>query len=113
MGFVASVKVLTSGVVWQLTGSAGAAQSIVDAVGGDSEDSSTIAGMLLTRAGDKAVRPVAEAIRSEQAKPELIDVLAGIGSEAARAELEALADSDHDLAEAAQEALNYLDPPAG
>jgi hypothetical protein len=74
--------------------------------------------MLLVRAGDRSVPVVTEAILSGRGSPALIDVLASIGSEAARDALVRVSRAaapavDPVVAAAAAEALRTLDQVQG
>lgn len=82
MGAIATTRVFAAAALWRV-GVTGAGRSIVEAVATGDEDTATAAGMLLTRAGDRSVPLVAEAIDAGASNPVLVDVLAGIGSEAA------------------------------
>jgi hypothetical protein len=81
---IASAWLLAVGAVWLLTGATAAGRALTRAITDGGEDERTLAGMLLVRAGDRSVPVVAEAILSGRGSTALIDVLASIGSEAAR-----------------------------
>lgn len=92
MGAASTARVFAAAALWRL-GMAGAGRSIVDAAATGDEDTSTAAGMLLTRAGDRAVPLVADALEAGSTSLVLVDVLAGIGTDAALHELRSLAAS--------------------
>jgi len=115
---IASAWLLAVGAVWLLTGAAAAGRALTRAIA-DGEDERTLAGMLLVRAGDRSVPVVTEAILSGRGSTALIDVLASIGSQAARDALvrvsraAAPAAVDPGVAVAAAEALRTLDQVQG
>lgn len=112
MGAASSAKVLATGSAWRLTGRAAAGRRLVRAVNRavdrDSEDDGTIAAMFLTRAGDRSLPLIREGLAAQAPSPALVDVLAGIGTDGARAELRVVAEGGGDLAGAAREALRTL-----
>jgi hypothetical protein len=115
---VASAWLLAVGAVWLLTGATAAGRALTRAITDGGEDERTLAGMLLVRAGDRSVPVVAEAILSGRGSTALIDVLASIGSEAARDALVRVSRAaapavDPAVAAAAAEALRTLDQVQG
>ena len=118
MAAIASAWLLAVGAVWLLTGAAAAGRALTRAITDGGEDERTLAGMLLVRAGDRSVPVVAEAILSGRGSTALIDVLASIGSEAARDALVRVSRAappavDPAVAAAAAEALRTLDQVQG
>lgn len=114
MSAASSAGLLAVGATWQLTGLAAAGNALVRAAttGGDTER--TLAGMLLVRAGDRSVPLLTEAVRAGPAAVDLVDVLASIGTDEARAALVGIARASPpavatDTAEAAGAALRTLD----
>jgi hypothetical protein len=115
---IASAWLLAVGAVWLLTGATAAGRALTRAITDGGEDERTLAGMLLVRAGDRSVPVVAEAILSGRGSTALIDVLASIGSEAARDALVRVSRAaapavDPAVAAAAAEALRTLDQVQG
>jgi len=115
---VASAWLLAVGAVWLLTGATAAGRALTRAITDGGEDERTLAGMLLVRAGDRSVPVVTEAILSGRGSTALIDVLASIGSEAARDALVRVSRAaapavDPAVAAAAAEALRTLDQVQG
>jgi hypothetical protein len=109
----ASAWILAVGAIWLLTGAAAAGRALTRAVTDGGEDERTLAGMLLVRAGDRSVPVVTEAILSGRGSTALIDVLASIGSQAARDALVRVSRAaapavDPVVAAAAAEALRTL-----
>jgi len=115
---MASARILVVGVIWLLTGAAAAGRALTRAITDGGENERTLAGMLLVRAGDRSVPVVTEAILSGRGSPALIEVLASIGSEAARDALVRVSRAaapavDPAVAAAAAEALRTLDQVQG
>jgi hypothetical protein len=101
---------LATGSAWRVTRSAAAGRSLVSAVNDGGEDEQTIAAMFLTNAGDRAVPLVREGLAADAPSPTLVDILGSIGTDAARVELQRVAESGSpDLAEAARQTLLTLD----
>ena len=118
MAATASAWLLAVGAIWLLTGAAAAGRALTRAVIDGGEDERTLAGMLLVRAGDRSVPVVTEAILSGRGSTALIDVLASIGSQAARDALVRVSRAappavDPAVAAAAAEALRTLDQVQG
>jgi hypothetical protein len=115
---IASAWLLAVGVVWLLTGAAAAGRALTRAITDCDESERTLAGMLLVRAGDRAVPVVTEAILSGRGSTALIDVLASIGSPAAHDALVHVSRAaapavDPVVAAAAAQALRTLDQVQG
>lgn len=69
-----------------------------------------MAGILLTRGGDRAVPLIDEAIARGERSPVLTDILMSVGSDAAKSVLRSVAESEHSaLQEAASESLTTLE----
>lgn len=110
MGLTDSARVFTQAAVWRTTRSRKAGRSLISAACSDDEETAALAGILLTRAGDRVVPLIAEAISEGADDPMLLDLLTSVGSPSARAELRQIADSGAArLREAAQESLATLE----
>ena len=110
MSAASSAKTLATGWAWRLTGRAAAGRRLVDAVNHGSEDEQTIAAMFLSKTGDRAVPLIREGLAVEAPSPTLVDILASIGSDNARGELQRVsASGERSLAEAARQVLLTLD----
>ncbi len=110
MGALSAARLLTAGSAWRLTGLGATGRALVSAVTGSDPDDRALAGIMLTRAGDRSVPLIADAIAAGANPVDLMDVLASIGTDAARAALEAAARSTRpDVAATAQQALHTLD----
>jgi len=102
--------VLAQGAAWRAAGSHQAGRSLVEAACSDDEDVATLAGILLTRGGDRAVPLIDEAIARGERSPVLTDILMSVGSDAAKSVLRSVAESeDSALQEAAAESLTTLE----
>jgi hypothetical protein len=106
VAFGKTAKVLLTGAAFRVTGSRDLGRRLVrDFLDGD-ESARTAAGILLTRAGDKSVGVLAEALDAGPQPAELIDVLASIETPKATAELRRLAgDSTHAASQDAAKTL--------
>ncbi|MDN5858221.1 MAG: hypothetical protein L0H84_06310 [Pseudonocardia sp.] len=114
MGAASSAWLLAVGATWRLTGLGGAGAGLVTAVATGGETERTLAGMLLTRAGDRSVPVVATAMMAGRAPAELAAVLAGIDTPAARAALTRAAEASRgevspETRDAAEAAVRTLD----
>jgi hypothetical protein len=109
MGAAASAKLLAAGAAWRAFGVPSAGRSLVRALVGGTENEETLAGMLLVKAGDRSVPLITKVISTDAALPPLVDVLASIGTEPARAALERATHAPAaDVAAAAEKALRTL-----
>jgi|SRR5450755_1128600 len=114
MSAMSGARLLAAGSAWRLTGLGPAGRALVSAVTSDNTNDRILAAILLTRAGDRSVRVVADALAAGAAPSDLVDVLASIGTPTAREQLRTASSSSRpDLASAAQRALRTLDqlPP--
>lgn len=113
MSALSAARLLTVGIAWRVTGAASAGRALVSALSRADPDDRAVAGMLLTRAGDRSVPLLAEALRHDGARDDagvLVDVLASIGTEPARQVLlDATRSPRQELAGAAGRALHSLD----
>jgi hypothetical protein len=110
MGVAASAKLLAAGAAWRLTGLPPAGNALVGAVVDGAESEQALAGILLVKAGDRSVPLVRDSISRGARAPELVDVLASIGTGAARSALERLAAAaSGEMAAAAEQAVATLD----
>ena len=110
MGSASSAKLLAAGSAWRLTGLGSAGRTLVAAVARGEEDEQTIAGIMLVKAGDRSVPLINEAISAGTNSPELVDVLASIGTDTARSALEHAARAPAtEVAASAERALRTLD----
>lgn len=106
------------GATWRLTGIPAAGDALVTAVTSGAESDRMLAGMLLVRAGDRSVPVVAEAILTGRSAADLVDVLASISTDDARAALVRVSQAPPSVVApettgAAAEALRTLDQIRG
>jgi hypothetical protein len=110
MPIAGTAKLLTLNLLWRGTGMRAAGRALVNALGSQSEDLRTIAGMLLVKSGMTAEPLLEEALNQRKHLPMVLTLLGNIGSHKVEPELRNLAlDSDPDVADASQEALRSLD----
>jgi hypothetical protein len=110
MGALSAARLLAAGSVWRVTTVGAAGRALISAVSSPDPDDRALAGILLTRAGDRSVPLIGEALSAGADPSDLVNVLASIGTDAARATLENAAGSGRpDVATAAREALRSLE----
>jgi hypothetical protein len=110
MGALSAAKLLAAGSVWRLTGQGTAGRALITAVTSSRPDDRVLAGILLTRAGDRSVQLIRDALAAGLDPTDLVNVLASIGTDTARTALQAAARSNRaGVAAAAHEALRTLD----
>jgi hypothetical protein len=103
-----TVATLAKGALWRVTGSNRLAASLINTATVGDEDSSTVAAIMLTKGGERAIGPVAAAIAGGNAR--LVGVLVSIGTDEARSALMRLTtSSDSDVAEAARRGVERID----
>jgi hypothetical protein len=109
MSTTGAARLLAAGAAWRLTGAGPAGRALVDGLVTCDEAERAVAGISLTKAGDRSV-PLLAAALGETKRPEpVVDVLASIGTPAARSALRQAADADSPAAGAAARALRTLD----
>ena len=109
MGVASSARLLAAGSAWRVTGLDAAGRSLISAASHGDENDQTIAGIFLVKAGDRSVRLVGKALQVDPSLT-LVDVLASIGTNDARAVLEGAANGQpSEIADAARQALQTLD----
>lgn len=108
MGTLATVTTLGTGLWWRVRGGDRAAQALIETALGHDEDAATLAAMMLTKGGDRAVPLVHRAVADGHT--ELVAILLGVGTDRARAALTALSQSqDAGVAQASSRARDRLD----
>jgi HEAT repeat protein len=101
--------VLASSLLWKTTGLRPAGRALIRALGSQSEDVRTIAGMSLVQAGDRSAPLLREALDRGEHRSLVLTILGDIGDPECRPLLERyLADPDREVAVAAREALRIL-----
>ncbi len=109
MSTAGTARLLAAGAAWRLAGVAPAGRALVGGLVEGDENERTVAGISLTRAGDRSVPLLAEALAAGAAPDLVVDVLASIGTDAARNVLHQEAQTDSAAAEPAARALRTLD----
>lgn len=105
-----SAAVLASYGTWRATGSPRAGAAVARALGSADETNRTAAGILLVRAGPRALPLLRENLRRGVAVPMTLRLLGDIGGPEARAEIDAyLGHADPAVARAAAEAMQAAD----
>jgi hypothetical protein len=103
-----AARLLAAGAAWRLAGVAPAGRALVGGLVEGDENERTVAGISLTRAGDRSVPLLAEALAAGAAADLVVDVLASIGTDAARRVLHEEAQTESAAAEPAARALRTL-----
>lgn len=107
--FSAFLPLLAQNAAWRLTGIPSAGRAVVRALSSDDPTTRTSAGMLLVRAGQRALPFLREALAARHALPMVLPILADIGDQGSRGPIGALtADPDPAVAGAARAALDVL-----
>lgn len=110
MSALSAARLLATGATWRATGTRAAGRALVRGAATGGTDDRVLAGILLTRAGDRSVPLIRDALATADVPTVLVDVLASIGTPAARAALDDAARAERaDLATAARRALDALD----
>jgi hypothetical protein len=104
-----AARLLAVGATWRLTGAAQAGRALVRGLVEGDEAERAVAGIALTKAGDRSVPLLAAALTGTTNPRPVVDVLASIGTPAARSALRAAAESDSPAADPAAQALRTLD----
>src|SRR5690349_4327671 len=106
MSSVGAARLLAVGATWRLTGATPAGRALVGGLVHGDEAERAVAGIALTKAGDRSV-PLLAAALTETANPRpVVDVLASIATPAARSALRRAAEAG---SPAAAQALRTLD----
>lgn len=110
MRLTGAARLLLQNALWRVTGLAVAGRAVVRTLGSPDDDLRTMAGILLARAGRRAVPLLAEALRRRENLPLVLAVLGDIGDWRLEPELVQLGqDRDPAVAEAARDALRVLE----
>lgn len=112
MSAAGAARLLVAGAAWRLAGAAPAGRALVGALADGDEAERTVAGIQLTRAGDRSVPLLTEALFVGTTPDPAVDVLASIGTDEARSALRRVATEpgvDATSRESAARALRTLD----
>ena len=108
MGTATSAALLAVGATWRLTGVPAAGRALVTAATTGDKNGQVLAKMMLVKAGNRSVPIVTGTLLADPAATDLVEVLAGIGTDEARDALHKLSHAAEHR-EAATEALRTLD----
>ncbi|HET7875910.1 MAG TPA: hypothetical protein VFN71_10360 [Methylomirabilota bacterium] len=109
MGPAATARLLAQGALWRATGLKTAGRALISALGSEDEDVRAAAGMLLVKAGKRAVPLLREALLRRENLPMVLSILGDLGDRESREEVARLAgDPDPRVAKAARDALRLL-----
>ncbi|MGQ0848756.1 MAG: hypothetical protein ACT4OP_06510 [Actinomycetota bacterium] len=109
MSIIRSLAVFANGTLLRL-GVAAAGRSLASMVGSGDEQASTLAGMMLVKAGPRSVPVVVDALRGGSEEPALATILGDLGGPEAEAELRRLAATvGGPLGQAARRSLDDLE----
>ena len=102
--------VYASQAIWRMTGSHSSGRSLVRALDSDDETTRTVAGMFLTRFGERAEPLLLDALKTSAHAPTIIMVLGSIGDPKLVAQLEPYTESkDSSVAKAAKHAIKVIE----
>ena len=113
MSTAGAARLLAVGATWRLTGAAPAGRALVGGLVGGDESERAVAGIALTKAGDRSVPLLAAALTASADPRPVVDVLASIGTPAARSALRRAVEAGSPAADPAAEALRTLDDADG
>jgi hypothetical protein len=109
MSTAGAARLLAVGATWRLTGAAPAGRALVGGLVEGDEAERAVAGIALTKAGDRSVPLLAAALTETTDPRPVVDVLASIGTPAARSALRSAVETDSPAADPAAQALRTLD----
>jgi hypothetical protein len=112
MSAAGAARLLVAGAAWRHAGVGPAGRALVGALADGDETERAVAGIQLTRAGDRSVPLLAEALLAGTPPDPAVDVLASIGTDEARSALCRVATApgvDATSRESATRALRTLD----
>lgn len=110
MSTAGAARLLAAGAAWRYTGAGPAGRALVGGLVGGDEAERAVAGIALTKAGDRSVPLLAAALTGTADPRPVVDVLASIGTDAARGALRRAAEAGF---EPAAQALRTLDDVDG
>ena len=109
MSVGSSLKVIGAGVAWRTVGNESAGEELLEAFTSDDEQSRTLAGISLVKAGNRTIGLIEKARSTGRLTPDLVRLLADIDGPQSRALLGDLAGGDDAVATAARESLELLE----
>jgi radical SAM superfamily enzyme with C-terminal helix-hairpin-helix motif len=107
---ISPFRIMAAGASWRMFGSRRAAETLLQAMSGDDEQSRMLAGMSLVKAGQRSFDLIEEKIEAGEAPAPVIRLLPDIDGKKARAVLDKIAArGTGELKESAEECLDLLD----
>jgi hypothetical protein len=106
---VTPARVLAAGLMWRLFGTRRSAETLFDAMSGESEQNRMLAGISLVKGGRRSFDFIEQKVEAGDATPPVIRLLSDIDASAARDVLNRVADSQSELAETARQCIDTLD----
>ncbi len=103
-------RIMAAGASWRMFGSRRAAETLLQAMTGDDEQSRMLAGMSLVKAGQRSFELIERKVEAGEASAPIIRLLPDIGGAKARAVLAKIAAGEAgELKETARECIDLLD----
>lgn len=103
------VRVLTAGFMWRLFGTRQSAETLFNAMSGESEQNRMLAGISLVKGGQRSFEFIEQKVEAGEATPPVMRLLPDIDASAARVVLNRVVDSHGELAETARKCIETLD----
>ena len=85
---ISPFRVLLAGLAWRFLGTRGSGETLIEAMAGDDEQNTMLAGMSLVKAGKRSVDLIARNVDSGDATPSIIRLLPDLDSPDSRALLD-------------------------
>ncbi len=102
-------RVLAAGLMWRLFGTRRSAETLFDAMSGESEQNRMLAGISLVKGGRRSFDFIEQKVEAGDATPPVIRLLSDIDASAARDVFNRVVDSQGELAETARQCIDTLD----
>ena len=103
-------RIMAAGASWRIFGSRRAAETLLQAMSGDDEQSRMLAGMSLIKAGPRSFELIEKKVEAGEASAPVIRLLPDINGTKARAVLgRIVAGEPGELKDAAEECIDLLD----
>jgi hypothetical protein len=95
--------------MWRLFGTRRSAETLFDAMSGESEQNRMLAGISLVKGGRRSFDFIEQKVEAGDATPPVIRLLSDIDASAARDVFNRVVDSQSELAETARQCIDTLD----
>ena len=95
--------------MWRLFGTRRSAETLFDAMSGESEQNRMLAGISLVKGGRRSFDFIEQKVEAGDATPPVIRLLSDIDASAARDVFNRVVDSQGELAETARQCIDTLD----